>query len=108
MVALRDAGYDVVYAAERTEDPGDRALRRESLETARVTVTQDRDFGALIRRHRLPHAGVILVDDLRAPAAEALLLLEICKRFADELTGGAILRARGGTVRIHGARSGSG
>lgn len=58
---LRGLGHDVKTVAHDYS----RALRdREVLEIAqkeaRILITNDRDFGELIFRQRLPHAGVIL------------------------------------------------
>lgn len=57
--ALRGAGHDVIYSAERPADPGDDALLAEASATGRVLITKDHDFGALVHRDRRSHAGTV-------------------------------------------------
>ena len=58
---LRERGYDV---ATVVDDYPQRTLDRDLLELAqsqgRILITNDLDFGDLVMRERLPHAGVIL------------------------------------------------
>lgn len=58
---LVDQGHDV---ATVIDDYPQRTLDRDLLELARVEdrilITNDLDFGDLVMRERLPHAGVIL------------------------------------------------
>jgi predicted nuclease of predicted toxin-antitoxin system len=96
---LRDGGHDVVYAAERTMDPGDEALLAEAVRENRVFLTKDHDIGALVYRDLRPHRGVLLVDDLGAPAAESALILAALSSHHELLAAGAFLRAGTGGVR---------
>ena len=68
--SLRDAGHDVVYAAEFAVDPGDESLLAQAVRENRVFLTKDHDIGALVYRDSRTHCGVLLVDDLGAAAAE--------------------------------------
>ena len=97
--ALRDSGHDVVYAAERTPDPGDEALLAEAVRENRVFLTKDHDIGALVYRDLRPHRGVLLVDDLGVPAAESVLVLAALSTHRELLAAGAFLRAGTGGVR---------
>jgi len=45
VLALRDAGHDVVYVGERAADPGDQALLAEAATAGRILVTKDHDIG---------------------------------------------------------------
>ncbi len=58
---LTTQGHDV---ATVIEDYPQRTLDRDLLEIARtegrIIITNDRDFGELVIRERLPHAGIIL------------------------------------------------
>ena len=56
---LRAQGHEAVLVVERGADPGDAAILRWAVEESRVLVTADKDFGALIYRDRLQHAGVV-------------------------------------------------
>ncbi len=97
--ALR-SGHDVDYVAERSIDPGDEALLREALEHKRIVITKDHDFGALVFAHAIQHAGIVLIDDLGDPQAEAALVGDIVARYEAELSVGAFLRVDAdGSVR---------
>jgi predicted nuclease of predicted toxin-antitoxin system len=57
---LRERGHEVTAVAR--DYPGaltDREVLAIALVEARILITNDRDFGELIVRERLPHAGVI-------------------------------------------------
>ena len=91
--ALRALGHDVIYAAERRTDPGDRALLAEAAAQDRVFLTKDHDIGALVHRDRQPHSGVLLLNDLGDASAEADLILAALSSHQDQLVAGAFLRA---------------
>ena len=97
--ALRDGGHDVVYAAERIADPGDEALLAEAVRENRIFLTKDHDIGELVYRDLRPHCGVLLVDDLGIPAAEAALILAALNSHHQLLATGAFLRAGTGGIR---------
>ncbi len=89
---LRGGGNDVVYAAELAVDPGDEALLAQAVRESRVFLTKDHDIGALIYRDVRPHCGVLLVDDLGAPAAESALILAALASHDTSLVACAFLR----------------
>lgn len=92
--ALRAAGHDVIYSAERQSDPGDQALLLEALDGQRVFVTKDHDIGTLVHRDRSAHAGVLLIDDLGDPVGEAQMVLSAIADQAGALSAGAFIRVR--------------
>ena len=58
---LIDAGHDVVTVHQRPGlGSGDLDALALALAERRVLVTEDTDFGELVLRRALPHAGVIL------------------------------------------------
>lgn len=93
MRALRNAGHNVLYSAERAVDPGDEALLKEAKDESRVLITKDRDMGALVFRDDVRHAGVLLIDDLGNAAEETALLLRTLDECKGELEAGAFLCA---------------
>lgn len=97
--ALRDAGYDVVFAGERAEDPGDEALLAEAAAQGRVLLTKDRDIGALVHRDLFAHCGVVLLDDLGDATAECALIQSVLASHGDLVADGAFVRAGAGGVR---------
>jgi predicted nuclease of predicted toxin-antitoxin system len=59
--ALRAKGHDVLSAKESMRSEADMVLLARAQSEGRVVVTQDKDFGELAFRHRLPAAcGVVL------------------------------------------------
>jgi predicted nuclease of predicted toxin-antitoxin system len=97
--ALRAAGHDVTYVAERSPDPGDSALLAEALAEGRVFISKDRDIGTLVHRDERSHCGVLLLDDLGDAAAEARLIAAVFGSHGQQLTAGAFVRAGRGGVR---------
>jgi predicted nuclease of predicted toxin-antitoxin system len=103
VTAMRAAGHDVVYVAERSPDPGDAALPHEAVAQDRVFVTKDHDIGVLVHRDQRPHRGVLLIDDLGDAAAEASLILSVLASHQPELMGRTFLRVSGGGIRPRGS-----
>lgn len=68
------------------------AIDSEVLERAviqsRIVVTNDKDFGDMVFRDRLPHCGIILLrlsDELAASKVQ--VLSAVLREHADKLTG---------------------
>lgn len=97
--ALRSAGHDVIYAAEREVDPGDEALLSEAMTDGRILLTKDHDFGALVHRDRRQHAGVLVLDDLGDAGAETEMILATLTDHGERLRLGAFMRATKDGVR---------
>ena len=97
--ALRAAGHDVVYSAERPTDPGDAALLAEATSEARVFLTKDHDIGALVHRNGQAHAGVLLLDDLGNAQAETDMILAAISDHWTELEACQFLRVHEDGVR---------
>ena len=96
---LSDNGHDVVEAQTLGPDPGDRALLELAESENRVMITMDKDFGELIYLHRVPHAGLIRLPDVRMPQRIALVN-EIITRYAQALEERAVITVHGGRIRI--------
>lgn len=58
---LRRDGHDVLYTAEMEPGVEDIVVLRRANEREALLITEDKDFGELVFRQRLVHAGVILV-----------------------------------------------
>lgn len=97
--ALRAAGHDLVYLDKRAADPVDQALLAEAVAEGRIVLTKDHDIGVLVHRDLQPHCGVLLIDDLGDPAAEAGLILATLSSHRDRLAARAFLRAGTAGVR---------
>ena len=71
---LTDKGHDVTAIAHKYPHAlKDREVLEIAVQEQRILITNDRDFGELIVRRQLPHAGVILFrlhdEDLRTKQA---------------------------------------
>lgn len=63
---LRSHGYDVVWAGDWDEDPGDREILRIAHADERIIATLDKDFGELVIKEGIAHSGVIQLRRLGA------------------------------------------
>jgi predicted nuclease of predicted toxin-antitoxin system len=61
VLALREAGHDVVFIAEVAPGATDEQVLERALNEKRVLITEDRDFGELVYARGRSSAGVILV-----------------------------------------------
>lgn len=58
---LRRDGHAVDWIAELAPSVSDEEVLRRAADGGAVLVTEDKDFGELVYRRRLSHAGVLLV-----------------------------------------------
>jgi len=70
VIALREAGHDVVSITEHSPGISDESVMEIAHDERRVVVTFDRDYGELVFRRRLPMPGGVLY--LRFPPASPL------------------------------------
>jgi predicted nuclease of predicted toxin-antitoxin system len=59
--ALRAAGFEVVYFAERAPGSPDRIVLTHAQDANALLLTCDKDFGELIFRNHLVTAGILLI-----------------------------------------------
>ena len=57
--ALRADGHDVLYAAEWMAGLSDEDVLAQAFSQGRLVLTEDRDFGELVHRLKLPAHGVV-------------------------------------------------
>ncbi len=96
---LRAEGHDVLESRTLGPDPGDRALLEIAVSESRILITIDTDFGELIYRHDVPHAGLVRLPDVPAEPRIALLAAVI-NRHTPALQSRAIVTIRGDRIRI--------
>lgn len=96
---LRARGFDVVRVADRGGDPGDAAILAWAVGEGRILITMDKDFGALVYKEQLGHAGLIRLP--HCPPDERIRLMEqiLARHDAEDLQG-AIVTVRGTRIRI--------
>lgn len=96
---LRSKGHDVREARTFGPDPGDRALLEVAESEGRVLITMDKDFGELIYLHRVSHAGLIRLPDVRV--SQRIELVEaLIDQHSEALEARAIVTVQEGRVRI--------
>lgn len=97
---LRQEGYDVVYIAELAPSIDDDDVMSEANIRSAVLLTGDKDFGELVFRQQLMHAGVVLcrLGGLSA-ALKADLVAQAFRGHAAEFIG-AFSVISPGIVRI--------
>ena len=86
---LRAGGHEVLFVAEL--DPGidDEAVLLRSRQANAILLTADKDFGELVFRQRLLHAGVLLIRLAGvAPGVKATLVATMLERHGEELGAG--------------------
>lgn len=96
---LRAAGHDVARVTDAGPDPGDAMVLERAVTEKRILITMDKDFGTLVHRHRLAHAGVI-----RLPHATVAERIAMMRHLLDRHPGadlvGAMVTIRGTRIRI--------
>jgi predicted nuclease of predicted toxin-antitoxin system len=70
VASLRGAGHDVLYVAEHAAGLSDTAALELAQTAERLFLTEDKDFGELVFRFRLPVPGLVL---LRIDALQSAL-----------------------------------
>ena len=93
------AGYDVVWAGDWPEDPGDEQLLSRAHAEGRIVVTLDKDFGELVIVRGQPHAGIVRLVDHSA-TRQAAVCLHVLSLHGPDLEAGAIVTAEPGRLRV--------
>ena len=90
--ALRDHGHDVFSVAESLPGASDDALLALAFEEERLVLTEDRDFGELVHRLRLPSHGVVYLRfGVEDRAEKAPRLVEVVDTLAERLPGAFVV-----------------
>lgn len=93
------AGYDVAWAGDWEQDPGDDRILARAVEERRVLITLDKDFGTLVVVAGHSHAGILRIRRTRPPQ-----LIEVTERalanHRHDLEEGAIVVATPRNIRV--------
>lgn len=100
---LTEQGHDVTaIARDYPHALSDRQVLAIAQQEQRVLITNDRDFGDLIFRERLPHCGVIFFRlRVQSVSAKIVWLRQILTDYADQLDQFLVVSERGVRVRRH-------
>ncbi len=89
---LEAAGYDVIWAGNWPQDPGDEEILRRAYSEGRILITLDKDFGELAVLFRKPHCGIIRLVDL-SYTQEPKVCMQVLDKYGEVLQKGAIVTA---------------
>ena len=73
---LRSCGHDVLYASEVLGGSSNEELLALARQESRTLITDDKDFGELVFRRKLPSTGVVLLRLHRLPLPDRLRWLQ--------------------------------
>lgn len=98
---LRASGHEVLFVVELNPGVDDRAVLQQSLVAGAILLTADKDFGELVFRQRLIHAGVLLIRLAGlTPDEKAILVHAAIERHGEGLSSGfAVLSERSFRLR---------
>jgi len=96
---LTALGHDVLSAAEHAPRATDEELLALALVEGRILITEDKDFGELIFLHRVSHAGLIRLPDVRM-SQRIEMVEEIIETYGPELEERAVITLQGRRIRI--------
>jgi predicted nuclease of predicted toxin-antitoxin system len=87
--ALRIAGHDVIWIAETSAGSPDEAVIEQAMQSGRVLITEDRDFGELVFARTYSTAGVLLIKFRgRARDSKPNAVLEAIEKKQNSLRSG--------------------
>ncbi|MGH7456758.1 MAG: DUF5615 family PIN-like protein [bacterium] len=89
---LRRLGHDVISIQEIFPGLDDPPILDIAANENRVVMTNDKDFGELVYRSGLPHAGVVLFRLQDESAANRVRMMrEVLRSCADKLEGNFVI-----------------
>lgn len=89
---LRADGHDVLYVREMARGADDDTVLRMAAGQQRVLLTEDKDFGELIVRLKLPAFGIVLLRMNPADSAAKLARLRhLFQHYSDRLSGSFVV-----------------
>lgn len=89
---LRHAGIDVLEISNDRRGSIDQLVLEIATSDKRILITEDRDFGELVIRQRLPVEGVLLLElDQLSNIAEADRVLQVVTGLGEKLRGNLVV-----------------
>lgn len=83
---LRGLGHDALAVAEVMPQAKDEDILARAVAEGRIVVTNDKDFGELVFRSGLPHAGVLLLRLQDESSANRVAVVRaVLENLADQL-----------------------
>jgi predicted nuclease of predicted toxin-antitoxin system len=99
---LRAEGFEIVSIIEDNRGIDDKNVLAVANQIRAILLTNDKDFGELVIRHRLPHHGIVLLrlnnSDLLKTAE---IILNVLNRYGEKLaTQFTVVREKDVKVRL--------
>lgn len=88
VAALRPDGHDMMYVPETMSGSADEDILFQAYQEERILITEDKDFGELVYRLKLPARGIVLIRISSDDNVQKLKLIrEAYKKYGDNLKG---------------------
>jgi predicted nuclease of predicted toxin-antitoxin system len=92
VAGLRAAGHDLLYIREVAVGADDGTVLQMATNESRILITEDKDFGELVVRLRLPAIGILLIRMEPADSSAKLArLLDVIRSHGDRLAGAFVV-----------------
>jgi predicted nuclease of predicted toxin-antitoxin system len=89
---LRHSGHDVLYIKEIAPGAGDDTVLQMAADQQRVLLTEDKDFGELVVRLKLPVYGIVLLRINPADSRSKLARVRhLVQHHGDRLAGSFVV-----------------
>ncbi len=90
--SLKSLGHDVIYVHDWEVGAADPDILQKAVQQKRIVVTNDKDFGELVHRSGLEHAGVLLfrLQDEQI-ANRKRMILKVLEKCGDKLQGNFVV-----------------
>lgn len=96
---LKAEGYDVVWAGEWNDDPGDEEILTIARKENRILITLDKDFGELAVVQEIQHSGIIRLVNFSAKQ-QGKICQHILRHYHKDLIENTIITVEPNRVRI--------
>lgn len=95
---LQDGAHDVERISKDRRGAPDEAVLAMAEADNRILITEDRDFGELVIRDRLPVAGILLLElDQLSNEAEDDRVLNVVEKLGEQISGALVVIEPGRT-----------
>ncbi|MHB0876976.1 MAG: DUF5615 family PIN-like protein [Anaerolineae bacterium] len=94
---LREQGHDVLSIYDTHRGASDDEVLALAVSQSRVIITNDKDFGEMVYRRRMQHAGLVLLRlaDERA-ASKVDVISRLLAQYADRIPGRYVVATESG------------
>lgn len=104
---LRNNGLNVISVLEDNPGITDASVLEKAVKNDLLLLTEDKDFGELTYRLRLPHAGILLIRLTDVPRQKRIeMVFEILQKHAEKLSNNfSVLTSKNLRIRTNPSRN---